>query len=361
MVIKQIVKHFELGERYGNPRNGWSPYTDGEYIKDGDEILAVKLRHGKAKYLVNGSSNIFHRGRRDMIIHLLPNDSQIQIPFEALKGAEIEDLEKIVVIDTEWAKWRWVECNEPTEEQKEMTMDREICPDMLSSRHVNETKFQRTKKWYEKNTTNYTTHGGNEVNDETWYRLEHLLGGTLFKYGGRYYLSGVDSSAKWGFGYFLTRLPKSHGIRYETTEQAYMELKPKELRYMTEDKDYQRQGEFFFLPKPTIDEKTILPTAVAEYGEPLKKPRLRGGVMMLPYQCRNYLFEKGMNIAQWFNPGTSGHSHNATYCGVGHNKELYVRGTVRHPEHEMKKFGDVWHQVYINRAEGSWNAPGKID
>jgi hypothetical protein len=40
---------------------------------------------------------------------------------------------------------------------------------------------------------------------------------------------------------------------------------------------------------------------------------------------------------------------------------LYIRGTLRHPEHRMIRMGNIWHKVYKNTAVNSWSADGNVD
>jgi hypothetical protein len=40
---------------------------------------------------------------------------------------------------------------------------------------------------------------------------------------------------------------------------------------------------------------------------------------------------------------------------------LYIRGTLRHPEHKMLRLGEIWSKVNKNTAIGSWSASGNVD
>jgi len=82
-------------------------------------------------------------------------------------------------------------------------------------------------------------------------REEHLLGGSLLRVRDRSYLSGTDSSAHLGRGYFLTELRTNP----ETVQEAIEALKPEIVRqyesaYTEDERDLDgllRQGEWFFI------------------------------------------------------------------------------------------------------------------
>jgi len=76
---------------------------------------------------------------------------------------------------------------------------------------------------------------------------------------------------------------------------------------------------------------------------------------------------KGVDLSSDLAFGNGGNSHTATDCILTEDGEVYVRKTVRHPEHRMVTLGNEWHRVYINRAAATattpamWNSRGGVD
>lgn len=66
--------------------------------------------------------------------------------------------------------------------------------------------------------------------------------------------------------------------------------------------------------------------------------------------------------------GNGGNPHIATDCMITNDGAIYVRKTIKHPEHRMVSLGNTWHRVYINRINQSantrgatWNTRGGVD
>tara|TARA_R110002020_G_scaffold14091_5_gene50196 strand:- start:5783 stop:7120 length:1338 start_codon:yes stop_codon:yes gene_type:complete len=66
--------------------------------------------------------------------------------------------------------------------------------------------------------------------------------------------------------------------------------------------------------------------------------------------------------------GNGGNPHTATDCMITNDGAIYVRKTIKHPEHRMVSLGNTWHRVYINRINqtastrgATWNTRGGID
>lgn len=174
-------------------------------------------------------------------------------------------------------------------------------------------------------------------------REEHLLGGALVRTPkdsgakpypeapskpARYFTSGVDPTAHWGRGYFLTELPGA----VETIEAAFEILKPPEVK-QAEPKglEVKRQGEWFFIPQPGLR----LPRKEVQ-----KKAAL---------PSRNGTF-----------------AHHYARDLVRANGDLLVRGTVRHQrwgdaEHRMLRLGEVWNMAVPNTQVASWGTSGRVD
>ena len=156
---------------------------------------------------------------------------------------------------------------------------------------------------------------------------EHLLGSTLFKIYGDYYLSSIDPSGKDRGLYFLTKLPRPA----ESIGDAYASIKPKGLN----GEAHVRQGEFFFVPQ-----------------EGITKPR------GIDIEKKVLIENRGRDAEGWRHLATEGFRLDGVQ---------YVRGTVRHPEHKMCSLGNVWHRVYEAQGAGthgaivSWHSGGGFD
>lgn len=167
--------------------------------------------------------------------------------------------------------------------------------------------------------------------------IKHHLGACLFKHQDRYYLSGLDEG-----NYFLVELPSW----CDRVKDAYYILSGlSEYHFDNYQQGYiKRQGEFFFHPtgetgKPSIfaDQKKAIPEEI--------------------------IFKKGFDIQKFFDPLSNGNSHKVRdsliLCNGSY--DLYVRGSIRHPQHKMLSLGEQWHKVTKNSAVNSWSASGNVD
>lgn len=161
-------------------------------------------------------------------------------------------------------------------------------------------------------------------------RQEHLLGGSVFEYKGRYFLSSTDPSARWGHGYFLTELVKP----VKTVTQALESLRPPSV-----PKTAKRQGEWFFRPI-----KDIRSYKRAKSPRGLEDP---------------FVVEKGKFLPVM--EGQTGHHKVRDFVQVG--GILLVRGSVRHTErdHKMLSLGETWHEAVHNVQVRSWSVSGRVD
>jgi hypothetical protein len=188
---------------------------------------------------------------------------------------------------------------------------------------------------------------------ETKTRTEHLLGSTLFQWGGDLYLSSTDPSGKWGRNYFLTKL-KLGAIPPRTVGDAYFLMKPTEvIDAEAEGIEVKRQGEYFFI--------------AATYGQlfgakppRFSKAQVLKGEPLPPADTRSHP-----------------HQHVPTET-VKLGAVTLCRGTVRHRgepyrvywddklrytegDHKMLKLGKVWHIAVPNVQAESWGVNGRVD
>jgi len=187
-----------------------------------------------------------------------------------------------------------------------------------------------------------------------WERVEERRPeAAVLRHKNNYYLSSMD-----GGSYFISLLPEA----VESVAQAFDSLKPVEIVGLTEcgypqgrgvqytevlTGEYARQGEWFF----TLCFE--LPIALMVGGKPLNN----GSVAKRLYKTmqRDFVMPK---------PDSSSNDHIATRGDVW-NEQLYVSGSIRHPEHRMlrlcKADNPIIFLAYRNRAINSWSAGGRVD
>jgi hypothetical protein len=256
-------------------------------------------------------------------------------------------------------------------------------------------------------------------------KMEHLLSGTLFRYGRRYFLSSTESFDKvkskfrWSASYFLVELPKP----VKTISQAYQSLIPNEVKNLP----YVRQGEWFFTPssfstnqlkklftfemnpkhllqyhsmKTVINVKQLddidkyitdnelehivkvkhknttdvfqfaddesvekFEKLYAEYGEYRTLPS--DNDYEYPYLAfgeSNTAIQIDKVIDRLYGVKEFGNPHTARESMVtNNNKGFVVRKAIKHPTHKTVQLGKQWHSVHRSRAKGSWGADGNID
>ena len=154
---------------------------------------------------------------------------------------------------------------------------------------------------------------------------EHRLGAAVIKFENRYYLSSIDDGARGHGGYFLVELPE----RATTVDEAFDMIFPKGLH---KSDIFLRQGEFFFRPSG-VETRELSPVE--------------------PIEDKN-------NLTKYFKNAGTGHAHIVTEIRQK-DGDIYVRGTIRHPEHKILVLGKIWHRVYVNRAVRSFSAGGNVD
>jgi hypothetical protein len=137
---------------------------------------------------------------------------------------------------------------------------------------------------------------------------------------------------------------------------AIASLRPEEI----EGREAIRQGEWFFVPEPGVNEKG----AVIHRNEPLSrgagsKPHIctemmrRGGVTVMV--SRQY--PTGVGLAEYHrliatNPDASGY----LWRSMTRDAAVYARGEVRHKDHKTIDLCG-WHRVYMNRERFARHAP----
>lgn len=213
---------------------------------------------------------------------------------------------------------------------------------------------------------------------------EHRLGAAVIKFENKYYLSSIDDGAKGQGGYFLVELPE----RARDVENAFDLLFPEE---MDQRCPYVRQGEFFFVPTDMETSDLSPMEMLYEWGgydyntqyaynrkfatKELAEDTIKWYAKKWPGEdvsgqmVHRFPIKDPNNLARYFPNAGTGHAHTATEIRKwgsfqpdrGNRNNIFVRGTVRHPEHKMLKLGKIWHRVYANRAVRSFSAGGNVD
>ena len=237
----------------------------------------------------------------------------------------------------------------------------------------------------------------------------HHLGASLIRIGTRRYLSSLDFSSRRPM-FYLVELKSRRG---NTVEDAFRDLAGR-----LSDKQYKqyqlkeilRQGEYFLEPHPEIKTRELKKKARRTKKRvdgildvKLKTKNTKKGIRAainrykhdnmagyhyeqigifrqgnVPYYVlfdrehmgkkipksaiieKDHLVEKTLMVHGFDLSMGIGNPHTARdmmQTGDG----MFVRGTLRHPEHRMIRMGDTWHRVYGNTAVNSWTAKGNVD
>lgn len=185
--------------------------------------------------------------------------------------------------------------------------------------------LDRLEDTYE--TVTYTDPKTNELKE----RQIHHLGASLIKYKNKYLLSGLDPSSKNFGAYYIILLKKPAQTVKEAFRQLAGNLTDKEYNDYLEG-IIKRQGEFFLIPTDytTRQIRTI-------------------GVITPRKIKHDFDLSKGI-----------GNAHIAKDA-VKLPDGLYIKRSLRHPEHRMQSLKNVWHRVVKNIQKNSWTASGNVD
>lgn len=205
-----------------------------------------------------------------------------------------------------------------------------------------------------------------DKNGKKRVRQEHLLGGSVVRHNGRYFLSSTDITSTWGNGYFLTELVEP----VTTVEDALESLKPgfiKQLESELEGSEASldlilRQGEWFFVKMD--EESFIKPVRLLKGIRSMEKMSMRNehlpsGDSTQPHHKATRLIYVGNGEGSYFDEKEKRHVNYRIAPG------FYCRGTIRHDnrEHRMLKLGNgkEWYRAIQNRQVKSWSYGGRVD
>jgi hypothetical protein len=205
---------------------------------------------------------------------------------------------------------------------------------------------------------------------------EHRLGSAVIEIEGKHYLSSIDAGAKDREGYFLVELPEN----VTSVDEAFDTLFPEDL---ARDAPHVRQGEFFFHPSGVETRELSRVEPLYEWGwydynvqhayqtrfatKELADKHLRRHMESWGQfddnssrMVHRFPIKDQNNLARYFPNAGTGHAHIVTEIRQK-DGDIYVRGTIRHPEHKILVLGKIWHRVYVNRAVRSFSASGNVD
>ena len=205
-----------------------------------------------------------------------------------------------------------------------------------------------------------------DKNGKERVRQEHLLGGSVVRHSGRYFLSSTDPTSTWGNGYFLTELVEP----VTTVDDAFESLKPdllKQLESRLQGSEAPlnlilRQGEWFFVKM--VKESFIKPVKHLKGIRNMEKMSMRNEHLpsadsTQPHHRATRLIYVGNGEGSYFDEKEKRHVNFRLAPG------FYCRGTIRHDnrEHRMLKLGNgrEWYLAIRNRQVRSWSYGGRVD
>jgi len=303
-----IKNYFYSTERdrcnFGRPHSGGHQINGhGRRICfDGDTLFSYgqDIAHRVMNgFVINGDvSTPTTNGDINYAFHVAPLGSPI-IPFSVLQQAEIKDFNKLELI-------------------------------------------QASSDWYE----TVKDPKGEE-------KYVHHLGETLFKYGNRYFLSTLEARRYRQHHYLLELNSAAESI--ELAKQQASGLNGEQwIRYQTGE--IKRQGEYFFIPIKIKDyvDKTLF--KITDYIEKNNFRIINHALGRFPiHETGKPMIELGDIFKQ-----PNGNPHYPRDV-IRLNGDVFIRGTVRHPEHGMLRLGEQFHLAQLNYIKRSYQPSGRVD
>ena len=286
------------------------PYSGGHQIKgcgrricfNGDTLYSygqdIALRV-KNGFIVNGDvSTPTTNGDINYSFHVAPLGTPI-IPFSVLEQAEIKDYRKLELI-------------------------------------------QGSSDWYE------TTKDA-EGKD----KYIHHLGESVFKYGERYFLSTLEAR-RYRQHYYLLEL-KHPASSIEESKQSASGLDDEQWQQYKEGQ-IKRQGEYLFIP---VNIQDYVGKTLFKMKDYLEKNSFKvinhASGRFQNQESTKPMLELGSIFKQ-----PNGNPHYPRDV-IRLNGDVFVRGTVRHPEHGMLRLNEQWHLVQLNNIKHSYQPHGRVD
>ncbi|HHT9136782.1 MAG TPA: hypothetical protein ACFYEK_05985 [Candidatus Wunengus sp. YC60] len=166
-------------------------------------------------------------------------------------------------------------------------------------------------------------HEKKDVDGRILSKSYHRIGAVILEQGKKHFVCGMDEGS-----YFISLLPK----KVKTVQEAFEVLKPKRIR-KENITDYQRQGEWFFIPADV--------------------------------QIKEKDFQKSAALPS---ADSSSNLHVCTRLKkIG--KRYFVKGIIKHrnprtnrrADHRPLKLGEGIYEAVCNTAKGNWSASGRVD
>lgn len=277
----------------GKTPNG-NVWFRGDVIYSYGEHFPMAVRLGDGFYILNGDRySVTTSQHQGLLFQAIPNSRRVEIPFSALRSLfnterlwvdVVSEVREIKVVD--WKVDRW----EPTDR-------------------------------FDKN--------GDRIYD-------HVLGGCLFEWSSRKFLSSLDETGRRNGLFFLTELVDP-GVM--TVDEALESLKPDVVKAAESGGEVvKRQGEWFFVQVHQISDEFVR--------EAEKNYVLRNAD---PEREDRHFATRGFRLGD----------------------RQFVQGVVRHSEndHPMLRLYEVgtkvrdrqWFEAFENIQVNSWSALGDVD
>ncbi len=304
-----IIRNFFYSEERERCNFG-RPYSGGHQVKghgrricfDKDTLYSYSqdiCHKVKNGFIVNGDvSTPTTNGDINYSFHVAPLGTPI-IPFSVLQEAQIKDFNKLELI-------------------------------------------QGSADWYE------------TVKDaEGKDKYIHHLGESVFQYENRYFLSVLEAR-RYQQHYYLLELNQPTTTIAQAKQSASGLDDVNWKRY--QNNEIKRQGEYFFIPTNINDYigKTLF--KVKDYIEKNSFKIINHASGRFPnHESTKPMLELGDIFKQ-----PNGNPHYPRDV-IRLNGDVFIRGTVRHPEHGMLRLGEEWHLTRLNYIKRAYQPNGRVD
>lgn len=323
-----ILEAFMNGAKKGVGNTLWIDGEDKLYL-EGFGVVVYRNPHGQ--YLINGDRNPSGWGAVQVGVkasRLSPNSPIIS--FSALRAARL-DYKSLTIIEAQQAEdgncWAG-----PDKQWKVKPVDREATENLTAI------------------PSGATVYNVVQLPSGNYDAQYHKLGGTLFSYDGRFFVSGFDEGS-----YFISELPKP----VESLAEAYQSLKPPAvLTAEAAHKDVRRQGEWFFV-KMSDNRREHIRRAMRTHALPVTNLRSNRHVCeLLEWEGNIFVTGKVLHkrYIHWFG---------GAMFDLDDRKPIpqclldqYGETTGQHATLDLGK--DLW-TAHRSLEVNSWSAQGKVD
>jgi hypothetical protein len=182
----------------------------------------------------------------------------------------------------------------------------------------------------------------------------HHLGETIFKYQNRYFLSTLEAH-RYRQHHYLLELKEPVTTIEQAKHQASGLNDEQWLQY--QNGKIKRQGEYLFIP---VNIKDYVGETLFKIKDYIEKNRIQMRPINGSY--RNYAQLEGKGLLELGNifKQPNGNPHFPRDV-IRLNGDVFIRGTVRHPEHGMMRLGEQWHLARLNYIKRAYQPNGRVD